>query len=117
MNEQHFTKDGTWFKPEGAVTVKVQLKGGTGQPGRRNLGGRGGEATIFWAPNLMAGGGGGGAGVSAVSTPTEVRVAGIGGQGAEVSETYQASELPALSDVRVGEGGYATIISFMAGES
>ena len=108
---QHFTEDGTWVKPPGAVRVEVTLKGGDGESGSPGLrGGAGG--TVSTAGILGAAGGGGGAGGASFGTLT-VRP-GPGGKGETVSKSFAAGDLPDSVPVEVGRaGGFAHFITHL----
>ena len=110
---QHFTEDGTWVKPPGAVRVDVTIKGGDGESGGPGLrGGAGGTVTL--AGSLGAAGGGGGAGGCSFGTLT-VRP-GPGGTGETVTKSFAADDLPDRMPVTVGQpGGFASVVTHLNG--
>jgi hypothetical protein len=108
---QRFEQSGTWVKPPGAVRVDITLKGGDGgasTPG--GGGGKGGDSTFILAASLVAGGGGG-AGAATSGPPVSYWQASRGGEGATVTASFAASELPPEMAVTVGRGGFASIVT------
>lgn len=113
---QHFDSDGTWVKLPGAVRAKITLKGGTGGstlPG--GGGGNGGDASVIPGIGLLAGGGGGGAGVGYLyrdgSLEPSEWIAASGGDGATAADSFPADALPDRMDIKVGQGGWAEIVT------
>ena len=117
-NEQHFTEDGTWRKPPGAVRLEVTLKGGDGEPAVQlsegvGMGGRGGDPTFAEGFRAAAGGGGGG-GASSHPVPGQLSK---GGPGGVAVRTLDAGDVPDEVPVFVGRGGYAEIVTYLEGEA
>lgn len=99
---QHFTEDGTWVKPPGAVRVEVTLKGGDG-----------GASTAY----VRGGRYGGATGGTDVAVAGHVRAPWLdkpGTEGATVTRSFAADDLPALMPVTVGQpGGFASVITHL----
>ena len=96
---QYFSEDGTWVKPPGADRVTVVLKGGDS-----TLAGSGNGGGAFF--EFRPAGGGGGAGIAAAPAHGS-------GDGELAAHSLRAGGLPPEVDVRVGEGGFALIVTHL----
>jgi len=97
---QYFTEDGTWVKPPGAKRVTVVLKGGNSTLGEPVPGSSGNGGAAFF-------GYGAGQPAAAPAPP-------YGGRDGELAACeLRAGDLPPLVEVRVGEGGYALILTHL----
>lgn len=97
---QYFDGDGTWVKPSGAKRVTVVLKGGDSTMSGT---GNGGGAFFEYYPR----GGGGGSGIAAAPAHGT-------DDGELVVQSSSAGAWPGRVDVRVGEGGFALVVTHLA---